>query len=267
MPITLGTKSIYTVIRSLYGETVSKKIEESGIHVTIGSGLITMYDGDLMIGQGDLTMNTAMALVKKKLPAAVKQKVKNKLNSVFQDVLEYINEKSSVHTTKEQYGTFEEPSTYDYDDEGGLDKPPIHESNGIGGGLAIDIDESGNITPAASKDVYDLVDITSLGQKVKGTSPYSVYYSMVYGPGIKVAIRITSGLTVSIRVIEKHKTDILTSFGLSASSGYSSTHLNCTGKDDIVKLLGAFRAAIHTTYIKVDVLPIEDILKFNGVHS
>lgn len=236
MAVTLNKKSVHTVIRSLFGKVAVQAVIDASIHVTIGGGQITFYDGDLMIGQGDLTMNTAMAIIKKKLPTTVKLKVNHGLKQVMQDVLEYCQMDAEIEVT-------ENPNEITKDDYDEL----------VEGVLEVD------------DEVYKLENVNVVGLKVSGTTAGSIYYSTVCGLGIKVAVRITETYTVSIRVIETKASNILTSFGLSASSGYSSTHLSCKDVGDVIKLIGAFNAAVTSKYPKAAVMAYTKVLKANGI--
>ena len=237
MAISLEVNNIHTVIKSLFGKTVLGVIKDAELKVTVGSGRITFYDGDVMIGQGDLLMNTAMAIINKKIPEVTKKKITAKINPVIQDVLEYCQMDKDISKKLNK------------------DDSDNYEVSGMG-----------NLADAYTDDtVYDLDKIPQVGAKVHGTSAGSIYYAVAQGKDIQAAIRITETFTVSIRiVIDKHYV-ILQDFGLSKATGYQSTHLSCKSKNDVVKLLAAFTTSLGIAKKNCNILSVSAIMDLNEV--
>jgi len=235
MAITLEVKSIHTVIKSLFGKAVLSVIKDAELNVTVGSGQITFHDGDVMIGQGDLLMNTALAIIKKKIPEVTKKKIIAKINPVIQDVLEYCQ--------------------MDKDISAKLNKGASYEVSGMGDLADVYTDDT----------IYDLAKIPQVGVKVHGTTVGSIYYAVAQGKGVQAAVRITDTFTVSIRLVIDEQYVILQDFGLSKAAGYQSTHLACKSKHDVVKLLAAFTTSLAIAKKNCNILSVPVIMDLNEV--
>lgn len=119
-----------------------------------------------------------------------------------------------------------------------------------GGPLTVDVFEPVvAVTPEPTKKAptttaIALKDSDVIGQPVRGTSPGSVYYTVATSPTVRLAARIHSQGSVSIRAewpgtLSQTDEQKLTTLGLSVKGNYASTHL-VAGSVGAAKVIGAF---------------------------
>lgn len=256
MAILLSTKNKHSVIRKLFGSSVLDVLILKDIEILIHGGQITFVsnkekdpdikdsgnNSGIMIGQGDLTISTAMAILTNKIPKSTLDDVQAKLYAVITDVIDYCSEGEEIQTTEvviKKSNKEEKVTQYT------TKKPTISE------------------TSITKKKTLDKA--TKVGDKIEGVTKDSVYTVIAAGVSVKVAVRITAKLVVSIRVVANKKYDMLTSFGLSKSGYYESVHLECLSLDKVIKLLGALIASIATVESNLNIMNVEDIMTENNI--
>lgn len=100
------------------------------------------------------------------------------------------------------------------------------------------------VKAAPKSEPCALRDATVLGQKVKGTTPGSLYTVIALSPRVKVASKV-SGAQLSLRVewsddAKKEEIDAIKSSGANWSTNYASLHVDAGSEAMIRRTVGAY---------------------------
>ena len=238
MAIQLSTKITHKVLSIFTSKSFVVLCNTHNITVQINQGFISFFDeNSTLISNAPLKTNTAF-FIAKQIETQDITKYIEKYKKIIKPAIEKASDYIAKIVTEKKKPQMEAPEACNYTETQGT------------------VFSDDNANPPV-----ELENLTKLGSNVAGTSPNSIYWGIAIHPQLKLAVRITSSLVVSLRVANDSQLDLAKLFKMNKGSNYESVHLKCNSLEDVIKLIGALYAIIRNKYPDTQILNIDLILK------